>query len=100
MFEIIRVSKTNNSWKKNSMPITFPVSGIKFPGSSRIYDVIATCNHNGSLTTGHWFTKLRIKNDSWYRLDDLQSANTICGAPGIYDATTVLLLLSATDKLC
>src|SRR5690348_4645526 len=47
-FEIIRISRENTNWFKNSIPIDFPLNGVVvLPGSDRKYRVIGTCNHYG-----------------------------------------------------
>src|SRR5947209_2000389 len=99
MFEIIRVTKVNSRWIKNTTPISFPTNGIVFPGSDRIYNVIGACNHKGSLRSGHWFTKLRMSDNRWFVLDDLQSQHRVSDAPGINDSSTVVLVLVADDKV-
>ena len=95
IFEIIRVTKANTHWIKNSIPISFPVNGLVFPGSDRKYSIIGTCNHKGSLGSGHWFTKLRMNDGRWFVLDDLQPQHSVAAAPGTGDSSTVLLVLLA-----
>ncbi len=98
IFEIIRVTKAKKNWAKHSIPISFPVNGLMLSGSDRRYNVIATCNHTGSIRSGHWLTKLRMKDDRWFALDDLQSAHSVVDAPGVNDTSTVLLVLLAIDR--
>jgi len=97
--EIIRVSRANTYWSKNYTCINFPLNGIVFPGSDRKYRVIATCNHKGTLHSGHWFTKLRMKENRWFALDDLQPKHLVTDAPGVRDSTTVLIAMIAEDKM-
>ena len=71
IFELIRVTqrKTDNGmlWRKSCLPISFPVTGIKIPGSDSRYRVISTCHHRGSIRYGHWLTKLLTQNNSGMR---------------------------------
>ena len=98
MFEIIRVTKTNHTWQKNTTPLDFPMDGITVPGSDRKYKVIGTCNHRGSLRSGHWYTNLRMSNNQWFEVNDL-GKHKIVPAPGNKDSSTVLVALIAKDKL-
>jgi ubiquitin C-terminal hydrolase len=98
IFEIIRVTKAKRNWAKHSIPISFPVNGLMLPSSDRKYNVIGTCNHTGSIRSGHWFTKLRMRDDRWFALDDLQSSHSVVDPPGLNDTSTVLLVLLANDS--
>ena len=98
LIEIIRVAELKLSWTKNNASVNFPVSKLALPGFSRLYRVVATCNHRGSLKGGHWFTKMYTTH-GWYELDDLKSKNSITKSPGINDNSVVVILLIAEDKL-
>jgi ubiquitin C-terminal hydrolase len=98
LVEIIRVKKASkNQWQKSSVPISFPVAKLKLPNFSRSYTITASCHHRGSLTSGHWFTKLST-NHGWYELDDLKKKNFV-PPPGNRDNSVVVLLLIAEDRL-
>ena len=102
--EIIRVTERligsqQRKWSKNCVPISFPTSGIRLPGSRSIFRVIATCDHKGTVSGGHWVTRTCCKSDTWYETNDLKRRNTIVGAPGINDTSVVLLLLIAEHLL-
>jgi ubiquitin C-terminal hydrolase len=97
ILEIVRATerRMNNgiSWKKNCVPISFPVSGIQIPGSGGTYRVISTCHHRGSIRHGHWLTKIRTQNNIWYEIDDLKHSHSVTSAPGTNDTDVVLLML-------
>ena len=99
ILEVIRVSELKSrhrlSWRKNTLPISFPTSGISVPGTKRKYQVIATCHHRGTLQAGHWITKLMMSNKIWYECDDLKPENSVTNPPGLNDSSVVLLLLMA-----
>ena len=97
ILEIMRVSSnlTNSGWKKNAVPISFPLSGLSVPGSTRRYRIIASCHHYGGLSNGHWTTKLVTTRGDWYECDDLLPVNRITKAPGDNDTSAVILLLVA-----
>ena len=99
IFEIIRVTRPKRSWIKNCIPVTFPVNGVVFPGSPRKYNIIGTCNHRGSIHSGHWFTCLRMADDRWYELNDLHRKHSIISRPGHSDRTSGVILLLADDKM-
>jgi len=99
LFEIIRVSRPKTTWIKNCIPVTFPVNGIVLPGSQRKYNIIGTCNHRGSIYSGHWFTCLRMADDRWYELNDLHRKHSIISRPGHNDKTSVVIVLLADDKM-
>jgi len=96
--EVIRVTESKRSWRKNNICINFPISNLKLPGFPRSYRVVASCHHRGSLFGGHWFTKMSTKL-GWYELDDLRSENILSTPPGLRDNTAVVLLLLAEDRL-
>jgi len=99
LFEVIRVTqKSNNTWSKNTIPITFPTRDVLLFGD-RKYHVVATCHHKGSIQFGHWFTKLCLNNGTWHTLDDLNPKHRTSEPPGSMDSTVVILALIATDKL-
>ena len=81
------------AWKKNCLPISFPVSGIQIPGSESTYRVISTCHHRGSIRYGHWLTKIQTQNNIWYEINDLKHNHSVTSAPGINDTDVVLLML-------
>ena len=96
---IIRVTETSrNNWLKNGSPVNFTTVGVNLPGFSRFYRVVGTCHHSGSLTGGHWFTKV-CTTLGWYELNDLRSQNLITAPPGLNDDSVVLILLIADNKL-
>ena len=98
LIEIIRVTESKkHCWLKNSASISFPLERVDLPGFSRSYRVVASCHHRGSLTGGHWFTKVLTKH-RWYELDDLKTKNLVTNPPGVKDASAVVLLLIADDK--
>ena len=96
--EIIRVTEKRGyrlSWRKNSTPISFPTTGISVPGTLRKYRIIATSHHHGSLSYGHWTTKLVMSNTKWYECNDLKKHNSFTQAPGTADSSVVMLLMIA-----
>jgi len=102
--EIVRVTerKTGSKqlrWSKNCVPISFPTSGIRLPGSLSSFRLIGTCDHKGTLYSGHWVTRTYCRSDTWYEADDLKSHNVIINRPGINDTSVVLLLLIAEHLL-
>ena len=76
---------------------SFSTSGIRIPGSPKVYRVLGTCHHIGSRVSGHWFTKVFTTQDTWFALDDLQSKSGVTQPPGINDSTVVILVLMAED---
>ena len=98
MVEIIRVTKVKQRWIKNNVSISFSCSGLSLPGFSRTYRVVSSCNHHGSIISGHWFTKV-LTERGWFELNDLKSTNSLTHPPGSSDTSVVVLLLIAEDKL-
>ena len=102
LFEVIRVQECvkdlGNGWAKNTIPINFSTRNITLFGS-RKYHVIGTCHHTGSLTHGHWYLKMCLSDGQWWELNDLKAKHTKSTCPGVRDATVVVLLCVATDKL-
>ena len=96
--EIIRVSEHNNYWTKNNASIDFNVTKLKLPRFQRLYNVLATCHHRGSLNGGHWLTKFRTTH-GWWELDDLRNKNYTCYPPGSRDDSVTYLLLIADNTL-
>ena len=63
--------------EKIKMFVEYPVNGLNLIDSSaspnNVYDLIAVCNHNGSIDSGHYTAFARRKVDStdqWYKFDD------------------------------
>ena len=97
MSQLYRFSRL--SWTKSFVPISFPSSGIRIPGSSKRFRVIGTCHHTGSLHSGHWFTKVVTNSGTWFELDDLKPSSLQTSSPGLSDSTVVILVLVAEDML-
>jgi ubiquitin C-terminal hydrolase len=98
LMEVVRAKEVKGYWSKNFAKITFPLTGIKLPGGSRVYRVVSTCHHRGSVNSGHWTTKELTLNGGWYELDDIKGNSLLTGPPGVMDDTVTLLLLIAEDK--
>jgi ubiquitin C-terminal hydrolase len=97
MMEIIRVTKVKRRWVKNNVAVSFPCSDLALPGFPRKYKVISSCNHRGSITAGHWFTK-ELTESGWYELDDLKTKSVTTQPPGANDKSVVMVLMIAEDK--
>lgn len=99
LIEIVRVTELKSGWNKNNCTINFPVTNLVLPGFSRLYRVVATCDHRGSLTGGHWLTNICTSGGHWYELNDLKQTSLLTRSPGIDDSSVVIILLIAEDKL-
>ena len=96
MIEIIRVTEVRRRWLKNNVSVSFTCSNLVLPGFPRPYKVVGSCNHRGSLSGGHWFTK-ELTDTGWYELDDLKAKNSLTQPPGRNDSSVVVLI--AENKL-
>ncbi len=99
LIEIVRVTELKSGWNKNDCTINFPVTNLVLPGFTRLYRVVATCDHRGSLTGGHWLTNICTSGGNWYELNDLKQTSLLTRSPGIDDSSVVIILLIAEDKL-
>jgi hypothetical protein len=101
-FEIIRIRDNSSTgigrWIKNNLPITFSTDGIKLPGSDKLYDVIASSHHKGSLNHGHWITKFRTEDSVWWEADDLRLKVIRTAPPGCHDHSVSILVLLAKNR--
>jgi len=59
-----------------------------------IYQVIATAHHSGGISSGHWITKIKLRDNSWWLLDTLKSSPQKTISPGLQiDKGSLVLLL-------
>ena len=49
--------------------VTFNPAHIEFRKSR--YHVIATSHHSGGIASGHWVSKIKLQDNSWWLLDSL-----------------------------
>ncbi len=60
-------------WVKSNAEVDFPIYGLKPPNSRNMdvhYDLIAVCNHEGTMGGGHYTCKAKHENGNWYIFDD------------------------------
>jgi hypothetical protein len=51
--------------------VLFDPSKVKIEDT--IYKIIGTAHHTGGILTGHWITKIKLKDTSWWLLDSLKT---------------------------
>ena len=85
--------------EQNNCTINFPVTDLVLPGFSRLYRVVATCDHRGSLTDGHWLTNICTSGGDWYEINDLKETSLVTRSPGIDDTSVVIILLIASSLI-
>ena len=74
---IIDIKRFNNKNNKNQMLITFPLENldlskyvIGYKRESYVYDLYGICNHNGSVSGGHYTSFVKNANGKWYHFND------------------------------
>lgn len=74
---IISLKRFNDSLKKDSRTVTFPLENmdlskyvIGYNPSSYVYDLYGVCDHMGSTIGGHYTASIKNPNGRWYQMDD------------------------------
>ncbi len=68
LLEILRGEERS---KLFTADVSFDPSKVKIRKS--VYQVIATAHHSGGISSGHWITKIKLKDNSWWLLDSLKT---------------------------
>ena len=97
--EIVRVTQSSpTTWRKNCASVSFDFKNLKLPGFDRLYKVVSTCHHHGSINSGHWFTKV-LTQKGWFEMDDLKAKCSTTRPPGVTDNSVTLILMVGQNKL-
>ena len=55
------------------------------------YQVIATAHHTGEISSGHWTTKIKLQDQTWWLLDSLKTSALKGNPPGLRPGESLIL---------
>ena len=92
-FILIELLRGEERAKKTHAKITYDPNGIII--QDQLYHLIASAHHTGSISSGHWITKIKAQKNLWFSLDGLKSVPIITKQ---YDdgSLTFLLVMKKT----
>ena len=95
LLEILRGEERS---KLFTADVSFDPSKVKI--RKTVYQVIATAHHSGGISSGHWITKIKLKDNSWWLLDSLNTFAQKTISPGLQlDKGSLVFLLLMKIKV-
>lgn len=71
--------------------VTFNPAHIEFRKNR--YHVIATSHHSGGIASGHWVTKIKMQDNTWWLLDSLNSSAEKTTSKNLFNNDLIFILL-------
>ena len=90
-FVLLELLRGEERSKKIRGKVLFDPTGILIQGQR--YQIIASSHHNGSISAGHWFTKVKTQKNVWWMLDGLNSEPALTNTPGNFDDGSLTFLV-------
>jgi hypothetical protein len=96
-FLLLEILRGEERSKLLTADVLFDPAKIKIEDTN--YQVIATAHHSGGISAGHWITKIKLKDNSWWLLDSLKTFAQRTISPGLQadKGSLVFLLLMKSN---